>query len=43
MGGGLQSCWLGCVFGADGAETCRAKNTLIKSPCCIKLAFQIIS
>jgi len=24
-------------------ETCRAKNTLIKSPCCIKLAFQIIS
>ena len=30
----------------DGAyvpETCRSKNTLIKSPCCIKLAFQIIS
>ena len=24
-------------------ETCRAKNTLVKSPCCIKLAFQIIS
>ena len=24
-------------------DTCRAKNTLIKSPCCIKLAFQIIS
>ena len=24
-------------------ETCRAKNTLIKLPCCIKLAFQIIS
>ena len=24
-------------------ETFRAKNTLIKSPCCIKLAFQIIS
>ena len=24
-------------------ETCRAKNTLIKSPCCIKLAFQITS
>ena len=23
-------------------ETCRAKNTLIKLPCCIKLAFQII-
>ena len=24
-------------------ETCRVKNTLIKLPCCIKLAFQIIS
>ena len=24
-------------------ETCRAKNTLIKLPCCIKLAFQIIT
>jgi len=24
-------------------ETCRAKNTLIKFPCCIKLAFQVIS
>ena len=24
-------------------KTCRAKNTLIKLPCCIKLAFQIIS
>ena len=24
-------------------ETCRAKNTAIKLPCCIKLAFQIIS
>ena len=24
-------------------ETCRAKNILIKLPCCIKLAFQIIS
>ena len=24
-------------------ETCRAKNTLIKLPCCIKLVFQIIS
>ena len=24
-------------------ETCRAKNTSIKLPCCIKLAFQIIS
>ena len=24
-------------------RTCRAKNTLIKSACCIKLAFQIIS
>jgi len=24
-------------------ETCRAKNTLIKLPCCTKLAFQVIS
>ena len=24
-------------------ETCRAKNTSINLPCCIKLAFQIIS
>jgi len=24
-------------------ETCRAKNTLIKLPCCMKLAFHIIS
>ena len=24
-------------------ETCRAKNTPIKLPCCIKLAFNIIS
>jgi len=24
-------------------ETCRAKNILIKLPCCIKLAFYIIS
>jgi len=24
-------------------ETCRAKNTSIKLPCCIKLAFHIIS
>jgi len=24
-------------------KTCRAKNTVIKLPCCIKLAFQIIS
>ena len=24
-------------------ETCRAKNTLIKLPCCINLAFDIIS
>ena len=24
-------------------ETCRAKNTLIRLPCCIKLAFHVIS
>ena len=28
---------------AYAPETCRAKNSLIKLPCCIKLAFQIIS
>ena len=28
---------------ASVPETCRAKNTSIKLPCCIKLAFQIIS
>ena len=27
----------------DVPETCRAKNTLIKLPCCIKLVFQVIS
>ena len=50
MGGGLESRCVGRVCGADGAvhhvcvpETCRAKNTLIKSPCYINLAFQIIS
>ena len=32
------SWWWACV-----PEICRAKNTLIKLPCCIKLAFQIIS
>jgi len=43
MGGGLENRCVGRVCGADGAETCRAKITLIKLPCCIKLAFQIIS
>ena len=54
MGGGLDSRCVGRVCGPDGAvrlarhlpyvpETCRAKNTSIKLPCCIKLAFQIIS
>ena len=54
MDGGLESRCVGRVYGADGAvpcswrwayvpETCRAKNTLIKLPCGIKLAFQIIS
>jgi len=42
MGGSLESRCIGCVYGADGAETCRAKNTSIKLPCCIKLAFHII-
>ena len=47
MGGGLESRCVGRVCGADGAvllhETCRAKNTLIKLLCCIKLALQDIS
>jgi len=52
MGGVLESRCVGRVYGADGAirtvcayvpDTCRAKNTSIKLPCCIKLAFQIIS
>ena len=45
MGGGLESHCVGRVCGADGAvpKTCRVKNTLIKLPCCIKLAVQIIS
>ena len=50
MGGGLESRCVGRVCGADGAvraayvpETCRAKNISIKLPCCIKLAFHIIS
>ena len=47
MGGGLDSRCVGRVYGADGAVrrrtvTCRAKNTSIKLPCCIKLAFQVI-
>ena len=47
IGGGLESRCFGRVYGADGAVrrrrvTCRAKNTLIKLPCCIKLAFQVI-
>ena len=51
MGGSLESRCVGRVCGADVAvrrtayvpETCRDENTLIKLPCCIKLAFQIIS
>jgi len=47
MGGGLESRCVGRVYGADGAvrrhETCRAKNTSIKLPSCIKLAFIFIS
>jgi len=45
MGGGLESRCVGRVCGADGAapETCRAKNTSIKLPSCIKLAFHFIS
>ena len=43
MGGGLESRCVGRVYGADGAETCRAKNTSVKLPCCIKLAFHFIS
>ena len=35
----IQCSW----WGAYVPETCRTMNTLIKSPCCIKLAFQIIS
>jgi len=50
-GGGLESGRVGCVCGADGdvrrtapsAHTCRAKNTSIKLPSCIKLAFHFIS
>ena len=42
MVGGLESRCVGRVYGEDGAmpETCRAKNTSIKLPCCVKLAFQ---
>jgi len=48
MGGGLDSRCVGRVYGADGAvrhvpETCRAKNTSIKLPSFIKLAFHFIS
>jgi len=46
MGGGLESRCVGRVYGADGAAHhlhCRAKNTPIKLPCCINLAFHIIS
>jgi len=52
MGGGLESCCVGRVYGADGVvqarwayvpETYRAKNTSIKLPCCIKLVFHFIS
>jgi len=39
MGGGLESCCVGRVYGADGAIA----RTSIKLPCCIKLAFHIIS
>ena len=35
----LQCAW----WWAYVPETCRAKNSLIKLPCCIKLAFQVIS
>ena len=43
MGGGHESRRVGRVYGADGTETCRAKNTSVKLPCCIKLAFHFIS
>jgi len=55
MGGGLESRCVGRVYSADGAvrrhhddgrmypKTCRAKNTSIKLPSCIKLAFHIIT
>jgi len=48
MGGGLESRCVGRVYGADGAvrrttlpETCRVKNTSIKLPSSIKLAFTL--
>ena len=41
-GGGLDSRYVGRVYGTNGAETCRAKYTSIKLPFCIKLAFHII-
>jgi len=40
MGGGLERRCVGRVY---VPETCRDKNTLIKLPCFIKLAFQITS
>jgi len=45
MGGGLESRCVGRGYGADGAVhgTCRAKNTSIKLPSCIKLEFHFIS
>ena len=39
MGGGLESRCVGRVCGADGA----VRGTIRTAPCCIKLAFQIIS
>jgi len=42
MGGSLESRCVGRVHGADGAVR-RAKNTSIKLPSCIKLAFHFIS
>jgi len=42
MGGDIESRCVVRVYGVDGAVQV-AKNTAIKLPCCIKLAFQIIS
>jgi hypothetical protein len=42
MGGGLESRSVGRVYGAV-PETCRDKNTSIKLPSYIKLAFHFIS
>jgi len=51
MGGGLESRCVGLVYGADGATQhlmllmmgVRTRNMLMKLPCCITLAFHIIS